>query len=180
MKPSNVTTRLNEITTEAVAIYNRMEKDYARWGVLMIEAKKLVAYGQWGAYLEKHFPAFGKRQAQRYMELARDEVKTLTQITNRNVLKTYVAEIRQAPDEEYYRRPPPRTILERADSHLGVMAKIRDLRHFLAGIGYGEVDNLAPEVKALLSEECKKLSDFLENFTRRLDGKPNLKVINNG
>lgn len=77
---------LDEITTEAISIYNRMEKDYRRWGELMIEAKAIVPHGQWLPYLEKNFPFLGKRQANRYMELARDETKTLASVTSRGVV----------------------------------------------------------------------------------------------
>src|SRR5258708_4932987 len=73
---------LEDITIEAKTIYNRMEKDYARWGELMLEAKKLVPRGEWMKYLEINFPIVSQRQANRYMELARDETKTLASITN--------------------------------------------------------------------------------------------------
>lgn len=83
---NELTTRLDEITAEAIVLYQRMEKDYRRWGELMLEAKKLVPYGKWLDYLETNFPAFSQRQAYRYMELARDETGELTasQISNKS------------------------------------------------------------------------------------------------
>lgn len=83
---NEIVSSLEDITNEAKTIYNRMEKDYARWGELMLEAKKLVPRGHWLKYLEEHFPMVGQRQANRYMELAKDETKTLTQISNRTRL----------------------------------------------------------------------------------------------
>lgn len=73
---------LEEITSEAKIIYDRMERDYAHWGELMIEAKKLVPHGQWITYLETNFPQVGARQAQRYMKIVKEPEKTLTEVTH--------------------------------------------------------------------------------------------------
>ena len=84
-----ITRSLEDITTEAIAIYDRMEKDYRRWGELMVEAKKLVPRGEWLPYLEKNFPEFGQRQAQRYMQIAKDPTKTLASVTSRGLNTTH-------------------------------------------------------------------------------------------
>jgi hypothetical protein len=76
---------LEEITTEAKVIYNRMEKDYYKLGELLLEAKEQVPYGRWQDYLEEHFPAFGRRQAQRYMKMV-SENKSLPEVTARSVV----------------------------------------------------------------------------------------------
>lgn len=75
---------LEQITAEAVIIYNRMERDYAEWGRLMIEARKLVPYGKWLDYLQEHFPAFSQRQSYRYMEMAKSPEIFSGEVNNRS------------------------------------------------------------------------------------------------
>jgi len=76
---------LDAITTEAKEIYERIKVDYARWGELMLEAKKLVPHGEWEDYLEKNFPMVGQRQARRYMQMVKED-KTLAQVTSRGTV----------------------------------------------------------------------------------------------
>jgi hypothetical protein len=93
---------LEIVTAEATVIYNRITKDYAAWGKLMLEAKALVPHGQFGKYLEEHFPEIGDRQAQRYMKVSRED-KTLAAVTSRgsSISKTtHESEMEREPNLE--------------------------------------------------------------------------------
>ena len=75
-----LTTRsLEEITNEAVIIYRRMEDDFDKLGKLLLEAKRLVPFGQFGKYLADNFPAISERQLQKYMQKVKEN-RTLEEV----------------------------------------------------------------------------------------------------
>jgi len=117
---NQLTKSLEEVTAEALVIYGRMEKDYHRLGQLLLEAKELVPHGKWMPYLEEHFPLIGQRQANRYMELAKDPTKTLNDVTWRqpkikldsesNLIQPCVAPVTLSREEPLPNRRDPRAV----------------------------------------------------------------------
>lgn len=130
---------LEDITNEAKTIYNRMEKDYARWGELMLEAKKLVPHGQWTGYLETNFPDWGARQSRRYMQLAKEPEKTLIDVTHKRTPESVLMPpvVREKPTQSQPIISPSEYQLDKAnrqyltDFKQRSMVMIMHLREFL-------------------------------------------------
>jgi len=157
---------LEQITEAAIIIYDRVEKDYVEWGQLMLEAKKLVPHGQFGKYLEHHFPEFGKRQAQRYMELARDETKTMSQIAH-----SKTSRVTHLPDEPNLEREV--RAVQRTNSKLLKECSL------IPGLVYS-LDNM--DLSELSGLELQQLRDGCNRLLARIEMKrneqwPSLRVV---
>jgi hypothetical protein len=185
----NLARTLEEITTEAKVIYNRMEKDYYKLGELLLEAKKQVPHGQWMKYLEENFPAFGRRQANRYMQIVRED-KTLPEVTSRSspMLPNWTREsnlelhsdvkehsVPEAPRRE--RTPIPETPLAHPMGIMRIIAEQQKFCYFLSVDSKVEITKYSDDQRNALADRTLETIKFLQEYLVDLRPESSLKLI---
>jgi hypothetical protein len=194
---------LDEIAKDIHFTLDRMKKDFRRLGEFLLEARVLVPYGKWDDYIAENFPEIEKRQAYRYMQLAKDPTKTLADVTpheaksNKTVVKVVTRESQlipmvtgpktlgdlTKPDEEYVHAERIKHVIpEHAfDGPVAILktgTRIHDFNAWMTHLAKHDIDNLPPEVKEFMYESLLKLEDTTQALKLRLR-KPQLRSVDN-